>query len=311
MTVAEGRFRVMASSTQVILVDPRPGALSWAESRLRMLEARWSRFIDDSDITRLNQYPGAPVVVDDDTIRLIETMQLASIATDGCYDPTFLHQLLTAGYTASIDDADRITIAIDTRCRTHTVHDVAIDRATSSLTVPQGLSIDPGGIGKGFAADLVVTELLVAGTAGALVSVGGDIAAAGEPPDPDGWRVHIEDPHHPPAVITTLAVSAGGIATSSTRSRRWRHEHTERHHVIDPHTGEQSGTDLAAVSVIANAGWLAEAHATAALLSGSEHVVDYLDAHGLSGLAIDDRGRHLMTRDITIDITSSLGTVAT
>jgi thiamine biosynthesis lipoprotein len=136
----------------------------------------------------------------------------------------------------------------------------------------------------------VVSTLVAGGTGGALVSVGGDIAAAGRAPTPEGWHVHIEDPYHPGEVVATLGVSDGGVATSSTRSRRWVHEGAEQHHVIDPATGVASTTDLATVTVVANAGWLAEAHATAALLAGSASAMTYLDAHDLTGLVIDQSG---------------------
>jgi thiamine biosynthesis lipoprotein len=235
-------------------------------------------------------------------------MQIASTATDGGYDPTFLHQLLSVGYTSSIDDPDRITIAVDSPCATHTVHDVRLDGA--HVSVPTGLSLDPGGIGKGFAADLVVTELLARDTSGALVSIGGDIAAAGSAPTPEGWHVCIEDPHRAPATVTTLGFSGGGIATSSTRSRRWMHQGTEQHHVIDPATGTTSITDLATVTVVARSGWLAEAHATAALLAGSAGAVGYLEAHGLSGVAIDRAGAVSATVDLA-DVVDIITTEAT
>ena len=305
MAVSSRGFRVMASITQVTLVDPEAGAAEYAEARLRELEQRWSRFIDTSDVTLINQNPEAWVPVGRDTIRLIQAMQLASDATGGSFDPTFLHQLLSTGYTSSIDDPSRITLVVDVPSKDFTVHDVAIDLAASSVFVPTGLSLDPGGIGKGFAADLVVTELLDAGTGGALVSVGGDIAAAGTAPTPQGWIVNVEDPLDPPSVLTTLALSDGGITTSSTHSRRWLHQGLERHHVIDPATGTTSRTDLAAVTVVANAGWLAEAHATAALLRGSSEAIRYLQARGLSGLAVTHDGQVASTPDIQIEPVAS------
>ena len=163
---------------------------------------------------------------------------------------------------------------------------------------PVGLSLDPGGIGKGFAADLVVTEALRSGTGGALVSIGGDIAAAGRTPTPAGWIVDIEDPHRPPAVLRRFAVSDGGIATSSTRSRRWRTGGVDRHHVIDPMTGDSSRTDLATVTVVETSGWLAEAHATAALLSGAAGAIGYLAEHGLSGVVVTTDERVLTSDDL-------------
>ena len=88
---------------------------------------------------------------------------------------------------------------------------------------------------------------------------------AGRPVTDDGWLVTVEQPDPADGVLCTLAISGGGVATSSTRSRRWVLDGVERHHQIDPRTGRPSTTDLAAVTVIARAGWLAEVHATAAL----------------------------------------------
>ena len=86
------------------------------------------------------------------------------------------------------------------------------------------------------------------------------------------WRVDIEraDPTGTPLCHATI--DHGGVATSSTRSRRWTHDGKVHHHAIDPATGEQSATDLAAVTVFAATGWQAEAFATAALLAGSEQL---------------------------------------
>ncbi len=291
----------MASTTQLTVIDAPLGAIDAAERRLRQLESRWSRFIDTSDITRINRQPGRWVSVSTDTIRLIEAMQMANHATGGGFDPTCLHQLLSIGYTTSIDDPSRHTLAVGNPDRSLTIHDVEIDHAGEVVRVPLGLSIDPGGIGKGFAADIAVTELLAGGTAGALVSIGGDIAAAGTAPTDIGWIIDVEDPHQTDNTITSLAVSAGGIATSSTRSRRWTFDRSEHHHIVDPATGKESRTDLATVTVIANAGWLAEAHATAALLRGSDHAIDYLDARELAGIAITAGGVIFATSGLTVN----------
>lgn len=301
MDVTEERFRVMASHTEVLLVEPVPRAAGYARRRLVEMEARWSRFVATSEISQLNSAGGEWVTISNDTIRLIEAMQAAHRVTDGRYDPTFLHHLLSVGYTASIDDPDRMTLAVHTRSADLDIHDAEIDRSRSRVRLPAGLSIDPGGIGKGFAADLVVTELLATGTLGALVSVGGDIAAAGCAPDDSGWLVHVEDPLDPSRHLVTLAVSAGGVATSSTRSRRWVHDGAEHHHVIDPITGAESLTDLAAVTVIANSGWLAEAQATSGLLIGGSRVIDELTARGLSGLAVGIDGVMRSTPDILLE----------
>jgi thiamine biosynthesis lipoprotein len=283
--VAELTFRVMGADAHVILVDPAPGAEGYARGRLQQLERRWSRFLPGSDISRLNTMPNAFAIVSADTIDLLATMKQAWRVSNGRYDPTMLSAINAAGYSESFDGSGRRSGRAGSRPRGCTIADVAIDLTTSSVVVPAGIGLDPGGIGKGLAADIVVTELLRDGTAGALVSVGGDLAAAGTAPTAEGWYVAIEDPFDPSRNLTTLALEVGGVATSSILKRTWMQDGSRRHHVIDPATQTCATTDLAAVTVIARAGWEAEVHATAALLAGSERALDYLERHELDGIA--------------------------
>jgi thiamine biosynthesis lipoprotein len=286
MTVAELTFKAMASAVQVILVDPAAGAQDYARRRLEELERRWSRFVPASDISRLNTSPEALIMVSPDTILLLSTMMQAWRLTGRRYDPAMLSAIVEAGYSTSIDGSGRTSRMTGLPARGRSFTDVMIDPATSAVMVPTGVGLDPGGIGKGLAADLVVIELLAGGTGGALVSVGGDLAAAGTAPTPEGWLVAVEHPLDSSREFMTLALEAGGIATSSTLTRTWSQNGDRRHHVIDPATGTCATTDLAAVTVIARAGWEAEAHATAALLCGSERALDYLDGHQLAGIAM-------------------------
>ena len=298
MEVTEHRFRVMASEAHVIVVGAPAGFAHDARGQLDHLEQRWSRFLPYSDVTRLNTAAGLPVEVDDDTLTLFDTMIRAWHVTSGRYDPTVLPALVAAGYGVSIEDRHRVTILPSGDLRVGGVAGVAVDHDRRTITMPAGVVVDAGGIGKGLAADLTVARLLAAGAGGALVSIGGDMAMAGTPPSADGWLVEVEHPDRADGDLCTLAVSGGGVATSSTRSRTWCHDGRPRHHLIDPTSAAQSTTDLAAVTVVARSGWLAEAHATAALLSGSEGVLDYLDGHDLTGLAIPLTGSPLITSDL-------------
>jgi thiamine biosynthesis lipoprotein len=303
MEVAEHRFRVMASDAHVIVVaqsDAPSGDWFGAHARgqLDHLEQRWSRFLPDSDITRINVAEGRPVRVDADTVTLLLAMVDAWRLTDGRFDPTVLPALIAAGYGASIDDPERVTAMPAGDLHIDGLGDVHIDAANCSVTLPRGCILDPGGIGKGLAADLTAGRLIAAGAGGALVSVGGDIAMAGAAPHPAGWFVNVEQPDASDGNLCTLAVSGGGVATSSTRSRRWTSAGRTHHHHIDPPTGVESTSDLAAVTVIARSGWLAEAHSTAALLSGHAGVLRYLDDHALTGIAVRDDGSTLVTSDL-------------
>jgi len=285
----------MGTEAHVILVDPAEGAEAYAKSRLEELERRWSRFVPASDVSRLNRAPGAFVIVSADTLFLLATMKQAWRVTGGRYDPTLLSAINAAGYSASYDGSGRVSSTSGAATSGCSIADVTLDPATSTAIVPAGVGIDPGGIGKGLAADMVVTELLQGGTGGALVSVGGDLAAAGTAPSPEGWHVAIEDPFDASRERLRLALESGGIATSSTLTRTWTKNGSRRHHVIDPATQACATTDVAAVTVVARAGWEAEAHATAALLSGSERALDYLERLDLDGIATTLDGITRMT----------------
>src|SRR5207302_3615788 len=93
-------------------------------------------------------------------------------------------------------------------------------QAHQTVRLPQGAAIDPGGIGKGLAADIVAEEMLEAGAGGVCVNVGGDLRVAGCPPTPAGWTVGVDDPFGGPP-LTTLALQDGAIATSSRLGRTW------------------------------------------------------------------------------------------
>jgi thiamine biosynthesis lipoprotein len=301
MEAVEFRGRVMASDLHIITLGASSAMVDEALVLLDHLERCWSRFIATSDISRINVMPaGGALAVDDATLTLLSTMIEGHRLTGGRFDPTVLPALVREGYATSRVDATRTTIL-----HPHDVpadlDDIELDQLGGMVTVPVGLALDPGGIGKGLAADLAVAWLLDVGAGGALVSIGGDMAMAGDSPEPEGWSVQVEQPDPNDGVLCSLAISGGGVATSSTRSRRWVHDGRERHHQIDPSTALPSSTDLVVATIIAGAGWLAEVHATAAIACGSAGVVDYMTRHGLSGLAVDHDGSAFLSPDL-VDI---------
>jgi FAD:protein FMN transferase len=322
MEVVEHHGRVMASVLHIIVVGPpaEPTADHQSVRELRLaggasvhersvlaehledavhdvvayldhLERCWSRFISTSDISRINTLGsagGGPITVDNSTLSLLATMVEGYQCTAGRFDPTVLRAVISQGYAASHVDPTLVSTVAEPFAHPSpaSLHDVELDPSTNTVVVPDGLVLDAGGIGKGLAADLAVARLLAAGVAGAMVEIGGDLAMAGTPVDPAGWLVNVERPDPADGILCSLAISGGGIATSSTRSRRWVLDGLERHHQIDPGTEQCSTTDIDAVTVIAPTGWLAEVHATAALGVGSSEVLAYLDGHGLSGIAV-------------------------
>lgn len=299
MEVAERRGRVMASDLHLVATGDGSvdleAALDAATHRLDHLERAWSRFLPGSDVSRINRlgaHGGGEIGVDPSTLVLLGAMVEGHQSTSGRYDPTVLRALLAEGYVVSHVDPTRRCeldpVAPGIKTSPLALFALVLDADSASVGVPPGLAVDPGGIGKGLAADLVVGELLAAGAHGAMAVIGGDLACDGTALDPEGWLVEAEWPSPDHRVMCRLAVSGGGVATSSTRSRRWHTDGRERHHQIDPDRGRCADTDLDAVTVIAPSGWLAEVHATAALAAGSAGAIAHLAGHGLSGIAVGD-----------------------
>ncbi len=196
----------MASTAQIVVVDGPRAAATEAERTLRVLEAIWSRFIPTSDISHLNNAQGQPVIVSAETLTLIATMQEAWRISGGRYDPTYLPTLLSNGYTHSIDDPTMRTTLPDTAASGGSIGCVTIDPDTHTVVLPPTMTLDPGGLGKGVAADLTVARLIAEGAAGAMVSVGGDLAADGEAPTDEGWLVEIENPFDTTRELCTVSI---------------------------------------------------------------------------------------------------------
>lgn len=150
--------------------------------RLADLVQRWSRFIAGSEISRLNDAHGEPIRVSPETVRLVSSLVQGWYATDGAFDPTLLAAMVELGYSASRDDATLRTSLGPEVVAQGQPERILVDSSHGVVQLPRGTTLDPGGLGKGLAADIVCEELVAAGAAGALVEVGGDLRAAGETP---------------------------------------------------------------------------------------------------------------------------------
>lgn len=290
-------FRAMGCEAVVTAVGGPSGAVDQARALLAELESRWSRFDADSELNALIAAAGTGAVhVSQLTFGLVERMVHGWRHTAGAFDPTVADALVSAGYDRSFE---LLPPATGTASATVPVPvpvpgcgGIELDRARLRIALPPGVRLDPGGIGKGLAADLVVAKLLRLGCTGAMAGIGGDIRVCGTPPEGSTWRAEVADAEG--RRIAFRLLGDGAVATSSTALRRWRAPggHGDLHHVIDPRSGLPAQHDLVLVSVSARRGWWAEVLATAALASGPERGVLLLDEHGAEAVLADIAGRH-------------------
>ena len=261
-------FRAMNTNVAITLADWRYGhLLDRAERVFHEVEARFSRFREDSEISRFNRR-------DEDVFHASAAfMRLLAIAlefherTNGVFEPAILPALEAAGYDRSFEMvADDDSARVVHRANVATIGDARIDRAACCVRGPADLRLDFGGIGKGYAVDLAAGVLSPARHF--MINAGGDILASGRGPEGDGWDVGIADPADESQNVEIVRLRDAAIATSSIAKRRWRRGGRWQSHIIDPHTGEPVDNGLVAATAIAESATEADVFAKTALLLG-------------------------------------------
>ncbi|MCI4658220.1 FAD:protein FMN transferase [Cryobacterium zhongshanensis] len=294
---------LMGGRASFALVGASAGLMDDVVDLANRLERLWSRFLPDSDVSRLNVAEGAPVAVDPLTVRLIAAMLDGARLTGGDYDATLLPDVLAAGYRASALDAGRVTVLPASAVSPGNLSGLTIEHGDPHLertvTLPLGTTIDPGGVGKGLAADLLCAFALEAGAWGALAEIGGDIVVAGHAPDSVAWRLGVENPFAPAEHSAVVRLASGALVTSSQRKRRFlvavprptdSAAPPTRHHLVDPRTHASAATRVQTVSVIAATGARAEVLTKPGFLRPPAEFLAWLPTVGAAGLIIDDTG---------------------
>jgi FAD:protein FMN transferase len=287
------RFRAMGTDVHVIVVGGDEHALvRRAQERIVELEHRWSRFLPASEISALNRHAGSFVSVSNDTRQLVTCALDAWRATGGLYDPTVLGALIRAGYDRSFDE-----LARRPRSGTSELAQGAqgVEIRGNEIRLRAGTGFDPGGIGKGLAADMVAEELRAAGADGACVNLGGDVRVFGQSPNQAtggdaAWTVDVDMPSMT-TPVARVGIADGAVCTSTSLQRRWVVGDEPRHHLIDPTTGEPSTSTIVAATVVAASAWAAEVTAKALLLRGAPHHFDLLAPSGAEALVVHADGR--------------------
>lgn len=283
------RARLMGSRFAVTVVGARADQARGSLALARRLESLWSRFRADSEITALNLAEGRPLRVHPHTVRLVREMLDAHRRTDGDFDPTLLPALVAAGYGTSRVDPSRTTLLPASAVAPGRMDAVRVEGDV--ITLGRGTTLDPGGIGKGLAADLAVTHALRRGALGAMAQFGGDVVVDGLAPDGQAWRIGVEDPFDPDRQLAVVRLVRGAVATSSVRKMRWTGpDGSDAHHLLDPRGIRSISTDVQTVTVIAATGARAESLTKSGFLRPVDAYLAWLPQLGAAGLAVTADG---------------------
>jgi thiamine biosynthesis lipoprotein len=235
-------FRALGTTATVVVENPDDAASAehLLASELAAVDLACSRFRDDSELQALHAEAGRPVVV---SSLLFEALRVAcetAERTDGAVDPTVGNAIAALGYDADLAEVQRRPSrpprALSPVAGYQHVH---LDPSRRAVRIPRGVRLDLGASAKALAADRAAARIAERIGAGALVSLGGDVAVAGRPPA-GGWAIGIAlDSSTPPAEADqVVAVHRGGLASSGTAARTWRAGGRTLHHIVDPRTGD-------------------------------------------------------------------------
>jgi len=274
--------RLMGTDVRVVGLPPALAAEAF--TALRHAEQVFSRFLPDSDTSRVNAGAGRPVRVSPLFAAALQEACEHAATTGGLFSPLLGAEVAATGYDV---DFARVPGRPARPLPPPSEPRVVIDHERGTVAVPYGVAVDLGGFVKGWAAQRVATDLRARGVPRGLVDAGGDVVAWHEPGGTQ-WEVAIAAPGEGTITLSPY----GAAATSSTARRSWTGaDGVRRHHVIDPRTGRPADSGCAQATVAAPDLATAEVLATCMLVLGPEEGPRRLAERVSGWCTVDDSGR--------------------
>ena len=284
-------FRAMAADNELQFYWPEPrqveGIASTIIAEVRRIETKYSRYRDDSIVTRINRAAGVGTVpVDEETAALLNYADACHKQSDGLFD-------ITSGVLRRAWDFRRVPPRLpDAAALAAATALIGWDRVEwdeHSVRLPAaGMEIDFGGVGKEYAADRAATVCLEHDMEHGLVNLGGDVRATGPQPDGAPWRVGIRHPRRDGTAIATVLLASGAVATSGDYERYFEIGGRRYCHILDPRTGHPV-RHWQLVSVMAPLCVVAGSCATIAMLLERDGE-NFLRKQGFRYVAVDAEG---------------------
>jgi thiamine biosynthesis lipoprotein len=282
-------FKAMASACELVLaVDDEPEAQAMAAAAIaevQRIEAKYSRYQPESIVSRINAAAGGQAVAcDEETWSLLSYADSLYQSSDGLFD-------ITSGVLRRAWNFydHRLPASADLEALRQLIGWRRVEREGQAVRLPEaGMELDFGGFGKEYAADRAGAVLAAKGLRHGYVNLAGDMRMLGPKPDGSPWMIGIQDPRDKTAILATIPVDRGGLATSGDYERFFELDGKRYCHILDPRSG-QPVTHWRTVSVVAPLAVVAGNCATIAMLKQSEGLA-FLEACGMNYLAVDQSG---------------------
>lgn len=265
----KGQFRCMASPCEVLIeCDEESQAydlISLAQREANRIEQKFSRYRDDNIIHRINRGSG-PVSVDPETARLLDFAQHCYDLSEGWFDVT--SGILRRAWDFSLQGKIPAQQDID-KLLPHIGWD-KVSWERPKLTLPEGMEIDLGGIGKEYAVDSTMTLLKSKTDCSVMVNYGGDCSASSPLADGSSWMTGIENPNRPGDAAAIIQLKNGALATSGDVFKFIQQDGIRYGHILNPGTGWPNPDSPLSVTVAAATCTEAGILSTLAMLQGKD-----------------------------------------
>jgi FAD:protein FMN transferase len=280
--------RAMATTFDVILPFDTPAASEIAQSALDeidRLEAQLTVYRDTSEVSRLNAKAAHhPVHVERNLFDLLSLAAAIHRATEGAFDVAVGALIKTWGFfrrAGHLPSPEELT-AVRERIG---MQQVVLDEARQTVAFRrQGVEINLGSIGKGFALDIAASlanapNMLIHGGHSSLLAVGN------ESPNATGWTIGLTDPQRPERRRALVRLRNRAMATSAITHQHFEHDGKKVGHLLDPRTAWPAEGVLSATATAPTAAE-ADALATAFFILGVEKARAYCESHPLIGAVV-------------------------
>lgn len=292
MDIVEKSAQALGTTIEVKLPSASAHLFSFCFSEFSRIEAVFSRFLDSSELSRLNADLGIWQDASEEMISLLISAENFRKCTDGNFDITLKSALDFLGYDkdytfreksggAKMPSANSVVSSL--------FGAISIDQKNRRVLLRK--EIDFGGFGKGYALDCVAKMLEARGARHYYLNAGGDIYAKrgeGFPP----WEILLEHPDDPEIAIGKIELDGKSIAASAPNRRKWGGSH----HLLDAKTGK-SAQGMKAVFVSAKTGIEADAYATALFSAGFESAIALSKKLPFQALMVSPSNKMFVSQD--------------
>jgi thiamine biosynthesis lipoprotein len=253
------------------------------QNMIAYAEKTFSRFNPNSEISHINQRRQHWVQISPLTFALLTDAMRAYHKTQGIFNPFLGNTIQELGYDqsfetlaptakAALEDQLHSTPDLVPPTEDHLPSYLEFDTKACRVRLAATVSLDLGGIGKGWIAQYASNQLQLCGVKHGLIDAGGDIILWGQEPKQGVWGIGVANPfHHDKDIASLWLTGQVGIATSSIHKRQWRtSSHEQVHHIIDPRTNKASNSDLIQVTILSSHLLIAEEYAKCLLILGTK-----------------------------------------